>query len=153
MAQELKTTVTELADSRVRVEVEVPELAPAPGIRDVPGLIERARGAGLQVELAVEGAPRALPAGVDLSAYRIVQEALTNVIKHARARRTDVRVRYALDALELSVVDDGEGDDAGEGPGHGLVGMRERVALFGGTLETGAAGEGRGYAVRAVLPL
>jgi len=131
---------------------EAPELAPAPGIRDVPGLIERARGTGLQVELAVEGAPRALPAGVDLSAYRIVQEALTNVIKHARARRTDVRVRYALDALELSVVDDGDGDGSGEGPGHGLVGMRERVALFGGTLEAGAAGE-RGYAVRAVLPL
>ncbi|HXR14474.1 MAG TPA: sensor histidine kinase, partial [Solirubrobacteraceae bacterium] len=132
---------------------EAPELAPAPGIRDVPGLIERARGTGLQVELAVDGAPRALPAGVDLSAYRIVQEALTNVIKHARARRTDVRVSYALDALELSVVDDGEGDANGEAPGHGLVGMRERVALFGGTLETGAAGESGGYAVRAVLPL
>ena len=67
---------------------ETPELAPAPGIRDVPGLIERARGTGLEVALAVEGEPRALPAGVDLSAYRIVQEALTNVIKHARARRT-----------------------------------------------------------------
>jgi signal transduction histidine kinase len=132
---------------------EAPELAPAPGIRDVPGLIERARGAGLQVELAVEGAPRALPAGVDLSAYRIVQEALTNVIKHARAHRTDVRVHYALDALELSVVDDGEGDTDEQAPGHGLVGMRERVALFGGTLEAGAAGGGRGYAVRAVLPL
>jgi signal transduction histidine kinase len=132
---------------------EAPELTPAPGIRDVPGLIERARGAGLAVELAVEGAPRALPAGVDLSAYRIVQEALTNVIKHARAHRTDVRVRYALDALELSVVDDGEGNGDGDAPGHGLVGMRERVALFGGTLEAGAAGGGRGYAVRAVLPL
>ena len=132
---------------------EAPELTPAPGIRDVPGLIERARGAGLQVELAVEGSPRALPVGVDLSAYRIVQEALTNVVKHARARRTDVRVRYALDALELSVVDDGDGNGTGEAPGHGLVGMRERVALFGGTLETGAAGEGGGYAVRAVLPL
>jgi signal transduction histidine kinase len=132
---------------------EAPALTPAPGIRDVPGLIERARGAGLQVELAVEGSPRALPAGVDLSAYRIVQEALTNVIKHARAHRTDVRVRYALDALELSVVDDGEGDGAEEAPGHGLVGMRERVALFGGTLEAGAAGDGHGYAVHAVLPL
>ncbi len=132
---------------------EAPALAPAPGIADVPGLIERARGTGLAVELAVEGAPRALPAGVDLSAYRIVQEALTNVIKHARAQRTDVRVRYALDALELSVVDDGAGNGGGEAPGHGLVGMRERVALFGGTLETGAVGDGGGYAVRAVLPL
>ena len=131
----------------------VPELAPAPGIRDVPGLLERARGAGLQVALAVEGQPRSLPAGVDLSAYRIVQEALTNVIKHARAFRTDVRVHYATDALELSVIDDGAGTGADGGPGHGLVGMRERVALFGGTLETGRSADGRGYAVHAVLPL
>jgi signal transduction histidine kinase len=130
-----------------------PELAPAPGIRDVPGLLERARGAGLQVALAVEGEPRSLPAGVDLSAYRIVQEALTNVIKHARALRTDVRVRYATDALELSVIDDGAGASTDGGPGHGLVGMRERVALFGGTLETGRGADGRGYAVHAVLPL
>jgi len=96
---------------------------------------------------------RRLDAELESTVYRIVQEALTNVIKHARARRTDVRVRYALDALELSVVDDGEGEAAGQPPGHGLVGMRERVALFGGTLEAGAAGGGRGYAVRAVLPL
>ena len=129
------------------------ELAPAPGIRDVPGLLERARGAGLQVALAVEGQPRSLPAGVDLSAYRIVQEALTNVIKHARALRTDVRVRYATDALELSVIDDGAGTSTDGRPGHGLVGMRERVALFGGTLETGRGADGRGYAVHAVLPL
>jgi signal transduction histidine kinase len=132
---------------------EVPELAPAPGIGDVAGLVERARGTGLDVELAFEGEPRPLPAGVDLSAYRIVQEALTNVIKHARARHTDVRVRYAVDALELSVVDDGAGASGDGAPGHGLVGMRERVALFGGTLEAGSEGAAGGYAVRAVLPL
>ncbi|HLW96632.1 MAG TPA: histidine kinase [Solirubrobacteraceae bacterium] len=131
---------------------EGPELAPAPGIRDVPSLIERARDTGLDVALAVEGEPRPLPAGVDLSAYRIVQEALTNVVRHSRARRTDISVRYALDALELTVVDDGAGAVADGGAGHGLVGMRERVALFGGTLETGRARTG-GWSVRAVLPL
>jgi signal transduction histidine kinase len=132
---------------------EAPELAPAPGVRDVPGLVARARGAGINVALAVEGRPRALPAGLDLSAYRIVQEALTNVIKHARALRTEVRVRYRSDALELSVIDDGTGAAGGGVPGHGLVGMRERVALFGGTLEAGARSDAPGYAVRAVLPL
>jgi signal transduction histidine kinase len=131
---------------------EVAELAPAPGVRDVPGLVERARGAGIDVELAVEGQPRPLPAGVDLSAYRIVQEALTNVVKHARALRTEVRLRYAADALELSVLDDGTSREDGP-PGHGLVGMRERVALFGGTLEAGRRVDAPGYAVRAVLPL
>jgi signal transduction histidine kinase len=132
---------------------EQPELAPAPGVRDVAALVERARGAGIDVALAVEGEPRSLPAGVDLSAYRIVQEALTNVIKHARALHTEVRIRYAAAALELSVVDDGTHLGDGGAPGHGLVGMRERVALFGGTLEAGRRSDGRGYAVHAVLPL
>jgi signal transduction histidine kinase len=139
---------------RPRSDDAAPELAPAPGIRDVPSLVDRARGTGLHVALAVDGEPRALPIGVDLSAYRIVQEALTNVIKHADADRTDVCVRYAADALELSVVDDGPGSHGDqESSGHGLVGMRERVALFGGTLEAGRGANGRGYAVRAVLPL
>ena len=132
---------------------ELPELAPTPGVRDVPGLVERARGAGMEVALSVEGEPRALPAGVDLSAYRIVQEALTNVIKHAQALRAEVRLRYGADAFELSVLDDGA-SSSGAGPaGHGLLGMRERVALFGGTLEAGHRKDGPGYAVRAVLPL
>jgi signal transduction histidine kinase len=132
---------------------DAPELEPAPGVRDVPGLVERARGAGLDVALAVEGEPRPLPAGVDLSAYRIIQEALTNVVKHARALRTEVRVRYGADALELSVIDDGTGAVPPGPPGHGLVGMRERVSLFGGTLESGRRTDGPGYAVHAVLPL
>jgi signal transduction histidine kinase len=133
---------------------EAPELEPAPGVRDVASLVERARGAGIDVALEVEGEPRPLPAGVDLSAYRIVQEALTNVVKHARALRTDVRVRYCADALELWVIDDGiNAAAAAAPPGHGLLGMRERVALFGGTLESGARPDGEGYAVRAVLPL
>jgi signal transduction histidine kinase len=132
---------------------DAPELEPAPGVRDVPGLVERARGAGLDVALAVEGEPRPLPAGVDLSAYRIIQEALTNVVKHARALRTEVCVRYGADALELSVIDDGTGALPPGPPGHGLVGMRERVSLFGGTLESGRRTDGPGYAVHAVLPL
>jgi signal transduction histidine kinase len=82
-----------------------------------------------------------------------VQEALTNVIKHTRALRTEVRLRYGADELELSVLDDGEAPPVTNPPGHGLVGMRERVALFGGTLETGRRTDGPGYAVRAVLPL
>ena len=133
-----------------------PELAPAPGVRDIPTLVDGARAAGLAVELDVEGEPLALPAGVDLSAYRIVQEALTNVIKHARALRTDVLLRYRADALELTVTDDGNGGGVDGRPyaGHGLIGMRERVALFGGTLEAGARSDGStGYIVRAVLPL
>jgi signal transduction histidine kinase len=132
---------------------DAPELAPAPGVRDVASLVARARSAGMEVALAVEGEPRALPAGVDLSAYRIVQEALTNVIKHARALRAEVRLRYESDALELSVLDDGRAPAAAGPPGHGLLGMRERVALFGGTLEAGHREDAPGYAVRAVLPL
>jgi len=136
---------------------EEPELAPAPGVRDIPMLVDGARAAGLAVEFGVEGEPLALPAGVDLSAYRIVQEALTNVIKHARAPRTEVRLRYGADALELSVTDDGTGPKAGRpeaAAGHGLVGMRERVALYGGTLEAGSRNDGStGYVVRAVLRL
>jgi len=123
------------------------------GLDQLDGMVARARSAGLPVTVTVTGARRPLPQAVDQAAYRIVQEALTNVVKHARARRAEVRVRYALDALELSVVDDGEGALIEASPGHGLVGMRERVALFGGTLEAGSAGEGGGYAVRAVLPL
>jgi len=134
-------------------EDEGPELAPAPGVRDVPALVEGARSTGLEVDLAVEGEPLALPASVDLSAYRIVQEALTNVIKHAHALHSEVRLHYTADALELTVSDDGGGALAEAADGHGLLGMRERVALFGGTLEAGEGANGHGYEVHAVLPL
>jgi signal transduction histidine kinase len=99
----------------------------------------------------VEGDPRPLPAGIDLSAYRIVQEALTNSLKHAGPARASVRVRYGRDALEVQVTDDGLGG-LGVGDGHGLIGMRERVALFDGVLETGPRPDG-GYRVAARLPL
>jgi signal transduction histidine kinase len=128
--------------------------APQPGIEYLDELVRQVRETGLPVELSVIGEPRPLPEGVGLCAYRIVQEALTNTIKHAHASRAQVNVRYVADALELRVVDDGRGGSAinGETGGHGLIGMRERVALFGGELTASPRG-GRGYEVRARLPL
>jgi signal transduction histidine kinase len=116
------------------------------------GLLDQVRRAGLPVELSVEGEPRRLPAGVDRSVYRIVQEALTNTLKHAGPAHASVRLSYGSRAVELEVLDDGSGPAAGNGGGFGLVGMRERAALYGGGLEAGARPEG-GYALRATLPL
>jgi signal transduction histidine kinase len=131
-----------------------PAFAPQPGIEYVGELVRQVNDAGLPVELSVIGEPRALPEGVALCAYRIVQEALTNTLKHAEASGARVNVRYAADALELQVVDDGRGGSQvnGEAGGHGLIGMRERVALFGGELTTSGRA-GRGYEVRARLPI
>ena len=125
---------------------------PQPGLAQVPELIERVRAAGLPVTLTVEGpAPRLAP-GVDLAAYRIVQEALTNALKHAQAP-TSVRICFRDNEVKLEVLDDGS-DVTGSGPGggHGLVGMRERVLLYGGTLEVGPRPD-RGYRVAAMLPV
>lgn len=128
-------------------------LAPQPGIHDLPILIRQLSEAGLPVELAVDGSPPGLPVGIELSAYRIVQEALTNVLKHAGDSHATVRVRYTSDSLELEIIDDGRGrGDATMSGGHGLVGMRERVALYGGRFEARRREEG-GYLVRALLPL
>jgi signal transduction histidine kinase len=134
-----------------------PELEPQPGVRDLPTLIERTRQAGLEATLTVEGTARELPAAVDLSVYRIVQEALTNVIRHAQAHQATVTLGYAPETLEVTVLDDGTGPNVRHGDGtddggHGLVGMRERVALFGGELETGRRTYGTGYRVRALIP-
>jgi signal transduction histidine kinase len=128
--------------------------APQPTIRHVDALVEQFRDAGLTVDLVVEGDPRELAAGLDLSAYRIVQEALTNVLKHAGPATVDVRLRYLDDCLELRVEDDGRGLAAvpSLGGGHGLVGMRERVALYGGDLRAGPR-PGGGYEVVARIPL
>jgi signal transduction histidine kinase len=110
------------------------------------------REAGLPVALQVEGDPRKLPVGIELSAYRIVQEALTNALKHAGNARATVHVRYAPDSLELEIVDDGAGAPAPVASGgHGLAGMRERVALYGGRLDAGRRASG-GFAVRVLLP-
>jgi signal transduction histidine kinase len=130
-----------------------PELEPQPGVRDLPTLIERTCQAGLDAQLNIEGASRDLPAAVDLSVYRIVQEALTNVVRHAHATQVAVTLVYAPDTLEVTVLDDGRGPDGDSGDsGHGLVGMRERVALFDGELETGQRRYGTGYRVRALIP-
>jgi len=123
--------------------------SPQPGVSRLDGLVEQVRATGLQVALQIEGQPRPLPAAVDLSAYRIVQEALTNVLKHADAERARVLLRYG-DVLIVEVTDDGHGPSNGA-VGNGLIGMRERAALLGGTVNAGAA-SGGGYRVRAALP-
>jgi signal transduction histidine kinase len=131
-------------------------LSPQPGLRQVDSLAAHVSEAGLPVEVAVEGSPTELPSSVDLSAYRIVQEALTNSLKHAGASRAKVSIRYGPHSLELEVTDDGRGmserGPSGDKEGRGLVGMRERVALFGGELSAGPMPEG-GFRVLARLPL
>jgi signal transduction histidine kinase len=128
-------------------------LAPQPGLSDVPMLVTQLREAGLPVDLRVEGERRELPVGIELSAYRIVQEALTNALKHAGNARASVDIRYGSDSLELEIADDGLGTTTPvSSGGHGLVGMRERVALYGGRLDTGRRPSG-GFTVRVVLPI
>ena len=136
----------------MREENEVAALAPQPGLGTLPELVEQVRQSGLPVELTVEGTPVKLPAGVDLSAYRIVQEALTNTLKHAGPAHAWVAVRYAEEDVEIEVANDGKSDNDGDGGGHGLVGMRERVALCGGELESGPR-PGGGYKISARLPV
>ncbi|MFI8914118.1 sensor histidine kinase [Streptomyces sp. NPDC053513] len=125
---------------------------PQPDLADLPGLLERVRAGGLTVGYATEGGVRALPAATGASVYRIVQEALTNVVKHARARTVDVRLAHADGVLRVTVTDDGRGPQGGPG-GHGLVGIRERAAAHGGTAEAGPGPGGRGFEVRALLPV
>jgi signal transduction histidine kinase len=128
--------------------------APAPGLAELDGLVETAAGAGLHVEVSVAGAARPLPGTVDLAAYRIVQESLTNVVRHAQASAATVSVHYDPDAVMVEVKDNGSGEANGAGgehDGHGLIGMRERAAAVGGTLRVGTA-PGGGYLVRATLP-
>jgi signal transduction histidine kinase len=125
---------------------------PQPGLADLQQLVASVREAGLPVQLRIEGEPCRLPQALDLSAFRIVQEALTNALKHAGPAEAEVVVSYESGAVRLEVCDTGAGQAHGQGAGHGLVGMRERVAMFGGELEVARAG-GSGFAVRARLPL
>jgi signal transduction histidine kinase len=128
------------------------EHEPQPTLERLPELAERVRSAGLEVDVRTEGQARPLPPGVDLSAYRIVQEALTNTLRHAGAARAEVVVRYGGAGVEVEVTDDGRGPAAnGSAGGNGLTGMRERVGMFGGELEVGPR-EGGGFRVRALLP-
>ena len=136
----------------LRNEGEVAAMAPQPGLGELDRLLQQVRASGLPVELHVTGAAFDLPPGVDLAAYRIVQEGLTNVLRHASARAASVRLRYLPASLEIVVEDDGRGPAQNEGSGHGLVGIRERVALYGGSVEFGPA-PAAGSRLAASLPV
>jgi signal transduction histidine kinase len=129
-----------------------PALTPQPGLTDLPALAEKLQRAGLPTDLVVHGEPATLTPGVELTAYRVVQEALTNALKHAGPATARVTVIYEPQALRLEISDDGPGTSSQQDGGHGLVGMRERVALYGGRLEVGPRASG-GFSVRARLPL
>jgi signal transduction histidine kinase len=135
---------------------ETEEIAPEPTLKYLQPLIEEVEAAGVEVRIRIEGEPRDLPKGLELTTYRILQEALTNSVKHAGPCRADVTIRYGRSGIELEVVDDGDRSRKAKrrenGSGHGLVGMRERAALYGGSLDAGPRTEG-GYAVLARIPL
>jgi signal transduction histidine kinase len=146
-----------LAEMRRLVDVlrrpeEAPALAPQPSLQHLDKLVDQVRESGLNVELKVEGDVAKLPASVDLAAYRLVQEGLTNTLKHAQAHRAEVLVRYGNGEVEVVVADDGNGTGGGAGGGHGLVGLRERIAVAGGELDAGPR-TGGGFQVRARLPM
>jgi signal transduction histidine kinase len=136
----------------MRRDEDQAELAPQPGLGRLDVLLEEIRRAGLPVELHVDGEPVPLPAAIDLSAYRIVQEGLTNALKHADASAAHVQIRYAADELRIQVSDDGGGGGDPSGDGHGLVGVRERVKLYGGEMTAGTA-NGGGFRLTTSLPL
>lgn len=139
----------------LRKDPNAPDLSPQPGLDQVEVLLRPARDIGMEATLRITGERRALPAAFDLSAYRIVQEAVTNALKHAQASRLEVVIDYQPEAVELTVRDNGSGasqETAGGSTGHGLIGMRERVDLFHGELSTSTSSLG-GFTVRARLPL
>jgi signal transduction histidine kinase len=148
---------TALAEMRrllaaMRTDGDEAELAPQPGLDGLDSLAREVGRAGLPVRLHVDGEPFPLPRAIDLSAYRIVQEGLTNALKHARASNADVTVRYRPDEVHLEVRDDGVGSATSDGLGHGLVGMRERVKIYGGEMTAGTA-NGGGFVLSARLPV
>ena len=128
------------------------DLAPQPGLDGLEALMADVGHAGLPVRLQVEGEEFRLPPAIDLSAYRIVQEGLTNALKHARANQVEVILRYRPDEIEVEVADDGAGAGPSDGLGHGLVGIRERVKIFGGELKVGPSAAG-GFTLSACLPV
>jgi signal transduction histidine kinase len=146
--QELRRMLTVLRDDPAAAE---PELVPAPGLHGLPELIDRTGQAGLRVELTEAGPPARLPEGVDVAAFRIVQEALANVVRHAGAGQAAVRLEHQPGGLHITVTDRGAGASADAGEGHGLAGMRERALLCGGEFSAGPL-PGGGYQVRAFLP-
>jgi signal transduction histidine kinase len=136
----------------MRREGEEADLVPQPGLDGLDSLLDEVSRAGLPVELHVDGKPFPLPRGIDLSAYRIVQEGLTNALKHAHASDADVTVRYRPDELEIEVRDNGQGSATNDGLGHGLIGVRERVTIYGGKMTAGTAVDG-GFVLNTRLPL
>jgi signal transduction histidine kinase len=128
------------------------ELAPQPGLVNLARLVEQVEGAGLSVSLFIEGDPVPVRPVLDVSAYRIVQEGLTNVLKHGHATEANVVVRYSPGEIRLEIRDDGVGATSGNGHGHGLVGIRERVKIFGGDMTAGP-GAGGGFVLSTRLPL
>ncbi len=149
-----RTALTEMRRllAAMREDGDEAELLPQPGLDGLDSLREQIGRAGLPVELHVDGEPFPLPRGIDLSAYRIVQEGLTNALKHARATNANVTVRYRPDELQLEVRDNGQGSSTTDGLGHGLVGIRERVKIYGGEMTAGTA-NGSGFVLRTRLPL
>ena len=138
--------------SAMRREGEEAELVPQPGLDGLDSLLDEITRAGLPVELHVDGEPVPLPRGIDLSAYRIVQEGLTNALKHANASDADVTFRYRPDELEIEIRDNGLGTTTTDGLGHGLVGVRERVKIYGGSMNAGTA-NGGGFVLSTRFPL
>ena len=138
--------------SAMRTEGDEAELVPQPGLDGLDSLLEEVGRAGLPVKLRIEGDASPLPRAIELSAYRIVQAGLTNALKHAGATKADVVVRYEPHALQLEVRDDGLGNTTSDGLGHGLVGIRERVKIYGGEMSAGAA-NGGGFVLSTRLPL
>jgi signal transduction histidine kinase len=123
-----------------------------PGLAQLDPLLDTVRSAGLPVEVVRTGIARELPAGADLAAYRVIQESLTNALKHAGPASALVTLDYAADRVTIEVADDGRGPSAEPGVGHGLIGMRERVGMFGGTIQMSAR-LGGGFVVRAEIPV
>jgi signal transduction histidine kinase len=151
-----RTGRTALAEMRhllsaLRRDGEQLDLTPQPGLHSLDALVESFRRAGLPVQIDISGAPFRLPPTIDLSAYRILQEGLTNTLKHAHASAAEVSIRYAGDRIQLQVKDDGRGAAANRDPGFGLLGMRERVSIYGGDITT-ASEPGRGFCLNVCLP-
>src|SRR5215218_7570815 len=138
--------------SAMRRDEDELELAPQPGVDGLDALVEEVGRAGLPAELHVKGERRALPAGIDLSVYRIAQEGLTNALKHAHASHAEVALRYEPGEVRIEIRDDGDGPSTADGLGQGLVGIRERVKIYGGDMSAGAA-DGGGFVLSARLPL
>jgi signal transduction histidine kinase len=128
------------------------ELTPQPGLDGLDALVKRIERTGLPVRIRIDGEPFPLPRGIDLSAYRIVQEGLTNTVKHAAASHAEVTVHYARDEIRIDVCDDGQGAETNDGLGHGLIGVRERVNLYGGEMSAGTV-NGRGFVLSTRLPV